>query len=882
VAVSAFSQAINEQELIFTTTRSFALSPVMIGNQGSTPADSKIIRPASISEPGGVWDYQNPLTGRDPLRDVHFVDAQTGWAVGEDGIIFTTSDGGMSWQSQNSGIPNDLKNRNDLQEVYFSNSQTGWVVGTSSLSGLLAPILKTSDGGLTWNYQSSQVAQGLWSLYFGDDQTGWAVGYDSDPLGRKGVIIKTTDGGTTWSLQTSSITANFVDFFSVHFINDQIGWVVGHQGGGSPSGLILKTTDGGTTWDSQTSGTTERLQSVHFFDEQTGWVVGAFGTILKTTDSGSTWTMLTSGTTQPLQSVYFIDAQNGLAVGAGSFGRLGLILKTTDGGNTWSPINSGSSNTNISLYALHFADAVIGWAVGDRGLVLKTTDGGANWTNLTSVTLNHLYSVFFLDANTGWVGGRNGTLLKTRDAGTTWTASTTSSGRSINDIYFADSKNGWACQSGGRILKTTDGGNSWTVIRTSTTRAFHAMHFIDASTGWAVGGGAVSQLIFKTTDSGNTWVAQLDLNSAQALTDVFFANSDTGWAVGISGTILTTADGGNNWTPQNSGTSDWLESIYFRDVNVGFVTGSSDMFSTTDGGNTWTPLNLGAGWIDSITLLDSLNGWAVGAIAGRLSKSIDGGGNITISGGTAKTWKTTDGGATWDDEVLPFGVWLLQTFFTDRNSGWAISTFGSILNYTDTLPLPAPPSDLIANPVSDSEIMLSWSDNSTNESGFHLYRSDSVSGAYHLTSSPGFDVTHYTDAGLTKGITYWYRINAYNKVGNSAVSLDAFATPGAIVSVENEQPVTGVFALGQNYPNPFNPTTLIQYQLSVVSNVELTIYNQLGQEVRTLVKERQSTGAYQIEWNGQDNMGKPVASGIYLYRLKAGSFIQTRKMLLLQ
>ena len=90
------------------------------------------------------------------------------------------------------------------------------------------------------------------------------------------------------------------------------------------------------------------------------------------------------------------------------------------------------------------------------------------------------------------------------------------------------------------------------------------------------------------------------------------------------------------------------------------------------------------------------------------------------------------------------------------------------------------------------------------------------------------------------------------------------------------------FALEQNYPNPFNPTTLIQYQLQAVSDVELTIYNQLGQEVRTLVKELQPSGAYWVEWNGQDNSGKPVVSGVYLYRLTAGRFVETRKLTLLK
>jgi hypothetical protein len=90
------------------------------------------------------------------------------------------------------------------------------------------------------------------------------------------------------------------------------------------------------------------------------------------------------------------------------------------------------------------------------------------------------------------------------------------------------------------------------------------------------------------------------------------------------------------------------------------------------------------------------------------------------------------------------------------------------------------------------------------------------------------------------------------------------------------------FEVYQNYPNPFNPTTFISYQLSTVSDVELTIYNQLGQKVRTLVNARKPAGTYQIQWDGRDNAGNQVTSGVYLYRLKAGSFVQVRKMVLLR
>lgn len=90
------------------------------------------------------------------------------------------------------------------------------------------------------------------------------------------------------------------------------------------------------------------------------------------------------------------------------------------------------------------------------------------------------------------------------------------------------------------------------------------------------------------------------------------------------------------------------------------------------------------------------------------------------------------------------------------------------------------------------------------------------------------------------------------------------------------------FNLGYNYPNPFNPETKIFYELPVLSNVELTIYNTLGQKICTLVHSRQLPGKYEIKWDGKNEHGIFLPSGVYLYRLKAGKFVQTKKMILLR
>jgi microbial collagenase len=91
-----------------------------------------------------------------------------------------------------------------------------------------------------------------------------------------------------------------------------------------------------------------------------------------------------------------------------------------------------------------------------------------------------------------------------------------------------------------------------------------------------------------------------------------------------------------------------------------------------------------------------------------------------------------------------------------------------------------------------------------------------------------------------------------------------------------------VFALHQNYPNPFNPITSFRYELPEKSHVTIEIYDMLGREVRTLVNTTQDAGFNSVIWNATNDYGKPVSTGVYLYQIQAGEFVQTRKMVLLK
>jgi hypothetical protein len=99
---------------------------------------------------------------------------------------------------------------------------------------------------------------------------------------------------------------------------------------------------------------------------------------------------------------------------------------------------------------------------------------------------------------------------------------------------------------------------------------------------------------------------------------------------------------------------------------------------------------------------------------------------------------------------------------------------------------------------------------------------------------------------------------------------------------EDQVEIPRDFELFQSYPNPFNNETIIKYSLSKPTQVSLSIFNLLGQKVRTLVKDEKQNGTMAVSWNGKDDRGREVSSGIYFYQLKAGEFSQTKRMVLLK
>lgn len=592
-----------------------------------------ILLPAiSLAGSFNGWIYQNPYPTSNTLLAVKFVTPQKGWIAGEKGTILYTEDGGDTWEAQLSGTGHDIRS------LAFVNEKQGWAVGNDGT------IIHTEDGGKTWVSQY-EAKTPLHKIFFINEKEGWAVGDE-------GTVLHTTDSGNKWEKIN---IGTYRSIASIYFITPQTGWMLAGD-------EVYRTRDGGKNWEESKIdvkikrhgvGSSKIIREeeiasdwwqgdIYFTDEKNGWAVFGFWYMSHTSDGGKTWK--TDETGFSVGHISFDDEKHGCVAGA-------TIRCTEDGGKTWnerSGLKPEGSHILLALWGISFSGQKVGFTVGKDGKIFKSEDGGKSW-NMKSRGYGSF--VYFLDSQTGW-----------------------------NTMY--DYK-----RNRDSIVKTDDGGKTWVVQKEFENSVIIRFFFINPTTGWAVGkerghdsgGGFIRSLfILHTNDGGKTWVTQFkeipktaaEKDIFNGLFDVFFINSEVGWAVGSKGLILHTKDGGEHWERQKSGTKFRLRGVQFVDDKRGWVIGenvSSERGSTaiilhtTNGGKDWKiQWKKKTDWLGlhELQFIDNNTGWVAGAI-----HEFSGEGLLV---------NTTDGGKTWSEKEI---IDPEQMFFIDKNRG-VILTYG--------------------------------------------------------------------------------------------------------------------------------------------------------------------------------------------------------------
>lgn len=282
-----------------------------------------------------------------------------------------------------------------------------------------------------------------------------------------------------------------------------------------------------------------------------------------------------------------------------------FIFCSTDSGKSWQK----QYETRKGIYKIKFFDEKIGWGIGQEGLIIHTTDGGTNWVQQNSKTEEKLNSLGIVNQNTVYVIGDNGVLLNTQNKGATWTPQKLNTNLPLQNIYFIDENIGYIAAIT-HFFQTKDAGKTWERKDIAYKERILSITFLNKSTGWI----STDSSLFKTEDEGENW-QRIYVDKQGYISGPTFPNSQCGWLAKSDGEdgsiihakennekksisyILSTSDGGNSWKQQLAITSNkdhgaWILDIFFIDTNNGWAVGRDNlMLTTTDGGQTWKHSN---------------------------------------------------------------------------------------------------------------------------------------------------------------------------------------------------------------------------------------------------------------------------------------------------
>ncbi len=660
---------------------------------------------------------------------------------------------------------------------------------------------------------------------------------------------------------------------------------------------VWRSTNSGQNWEQISNGLNWAFLSAFAVDSSGVVYAGSlFSGLFKTTNQGISWTR----TSLPGGAVTVQVFRNGrLCVGGAD-----TVSVSTDGGETWSSsiVLTGPASPNVlsvaedalgNIYAT-LGVVFIGGKTPYGGGVYVSSDSGRTWKSY-GLSLKSIAAIAVGKSNDVFVS--NGyTIFSAGIKDSNWVQNATGLPHSRVAALLNSFSGDVVAAIGGGLYVYDENTRAWDVVAGSGLSSTSITSFSYNPVGLSYAG-TDRDGIFRMSDPQEGWL-QCGISPASVVSlgvdqsgNLYAGTSDGIYKPGpINGTWIRASDGLNSSTVYQIQPSTFRPRVY--------ASTSGGLFYSADSGRSWNGSYYG--WTHDLIELSSGN--MLAASTGGVVASVDGGVNWsspnsialpkaniyalatneygTIYAGTGNdgVFRTTDGGNFWTETGLtsPIMFCTVKSLEIDRSGRIFAGTDSSGAYYSDNEGIDWTP----ITSISGSDVSCFLVNHASK------YFAGTLDRGVYISKDGGQDWESINE-GLTDSTVTSLVIDPRGYL-YAATSNGIFKSINTVTKIAEVTPVAKSYFLSQNYPNPFNPTTVISYQLSVVSHVTLKVYDVLGRRVVVLVDGKKQPGIYTVQFDGR---GLP--SGAYFYRLEVipqstgeasglQSFVETKKMVLIR
>ena len=756
---------------------------------------------------------------------------------------------------------------------------------TAVFSGDSCYVIKSSDGGRNWYVSKNIPKTEILKVEFVDELNIFL-------LNKRHPLLKTSDGGETWNFITIPLRYQYPHAFQV-FSPDTIYAAAAINNSSSYKTHMLKSYDGGNNWAAMDTSVTP-IYSFKFFNAISGWFFGGY--IYRTTDGGNT--LNPASIPDDMQNPETIDILNeSTIVISGS-----RQEQVFPGSNYPKPIMSFSSNGGISwltkdlgydgfwgepwnVKLLNETTAIALIRPSSNYEIIYTTNRGVNWHKGNSPVSKFSYHDIKLLNNRIYLAGSGASFLASENTSLTqWDVRMDQTFIKLKCAGFLDPGYAIIGDEGGNLHVSADRGNTW-LKRKMPTGKFNKIHMVNDSLVYILD----SNKIYRSKDLCNT-IEYVTVRPGGNIKDIQITGDGSIWV--CSGSYIFKTDySGLSWNTKLTVFGDSFQWLKLFENGTGY-TSNRNLYKTTDNGDTWNMISSFDFYISHFEFYDSNNGFIIGN-NGKVYRTSDGGISfslVEIPGmsdpfrifckdslnfylSANKLYSTYDGGEMWKENefytsttIHAFSWMVMYNHFdgigvslTGNTTAWITHNRGNTpveLSLFSALPF-------------GNKVVLQWTtETETNNMGFEIERKYRNGEWKKIAFSKGSGTSTrkifygYDDYEPKAPAILYYRLKQIDYNGEFEYSNEVEVLLGEIP--EN-------YSIQQNYPNPFNPSTKVTFSLPEENKVMIKVFNTMGEQVKEIDRGVLSHGYFEQDFE----MGTE-SSGMYFCQVLCTNTISGR------